>query len=473
MDLQPANDLNPETKLYQLVQNWFKLHPGTLIPLDAWNRKLQAYGLANKREFEIQTPHHVLTVENPGMIPLLAAISLGDDLDYLAKLVTHHSCSFYDSDSLGVSQFNEGPKLTEAGPGIAIMSRPRIERLFIGAILKNPEQLDEMRSYIDVPGNTIAIPVVLSDQENLWPDTLISEYVSRARAGEESTGVVPRQMSLSELMDSDLDLTNTSDDKILTMLRRGGILNDDARVEHSCSNFFFENLFDAKHEAWKHGQAAIIRALNNAPSDDRATIARKLTGMVFERPANDAHHLHTIRNIYRAIDSKRYPEIVESPVFKVNLLCAAPSLVEEVNEQLNINFKALLPDIALEIMGTRPQDLRNHHFRSLGYLAGKWGINDDAGNLDINDLVKHVMSGFSCFMASPSQRVDEIDEGVSEACEQFLKMSLRIAPPDYDKLNVLDSHAKRFMVSNGYKIKYFKGMTYEHKGQVLSDDLGL
>lgn len=474
MDLQPPNDLNPETKLYQLVQNWFKLHPGTLIPLDAWNRKLQAYGLDRNREFKIQTPHHVLTVENPGMIPLLAAISLGDDLDYLAKLVTHHSCSFYDSDSFGVSQFNEGPKLTEAGPGIAIMSRPRIERLFIGAILKNPEQLDVMRSYIDVPGNTIAIPVVLSDQENLWPDTLISEYVSRARAGEESTGVVPRQMSLSELMDSDLDLSNTPEAEILTLLRRGGILNDDARVEHLCSDFFFERLFGSQKLEWQQSKDAVIRAINGAKGDDRIAIASKLKAMVMNVASYDLERLGAALSIYTKIDKNAYPEVFASTILKLNNVGDAASPEVAASTHVDISAENLLSDLSTEIMAVKPDDFRAYHFNSLGYFAERWEDAHIANAVDMNEFVKHVMAGFKSFKAHPVQDgLEALHSQVEKDCTQFLKVALKLATPNYNKLNELDSESKLFMVRSGYKIKYFKGMTYQDKGRVLSDDLGL
>lgn len=474
MDLQPANDLNPETKLYQLVQNWFKLHPGTLIPLDAWNRKLQAYGLASKREFEIQTPHHVLTVENPGMIPLLAAISLGDDLDYLAKLVTHHSCSFYDSDSFGVSQFNEGPKLTAPGRDIALMSRPRIERLFIGAILKNPEQLGVMRSYIDVPGNTIAIPVVLSDQEELWPETLINNTSSRARAGVDENLPQAQPMQLDELMGSDLDLASFTDAKILSMLRRGGIFIDDARVDHQCPVFFFEKLFDLEKPEWKSNQEAVIRAINSATGDDRAAIGRKLKAVMLNVHSADSPRLAAALSIYETIDRNAYPEVFDSAVLKVNNLRYATSMGIDASSQPGIDPEGILPELSKEIMGTKPEDFRAFHFNSLGSLAIHWEDAHGAKDVDINMLVKHVMAGLKSFLAYPSRNRDEnLDDQANEDCSQFLKMALKLATPSYSTLNELDSESKLFMVRSGYKIKYFKGMTNQDKGQVLSDELGL
>ena len=474
LDLKPANDLTPETKLYHLVQNWLKLHPGTLIPLDAWRRKLEAYGLTGKTEFEIQTTNHVLSVENPGMIPVLAAISLGDDLDYLSRVVSHHSCSFYDSDSFGVGQFNEGPSLGESGAGIAIMSRQRVERLFIGAILKNSEQLEVMKSYIDVPGNTISIPVVLSDQVELWPETLINNTSSRARAGVDENLPLAQPMQLDELMGSDLDLTSFPDSKILSMLRRGGIFIDDARVDHQCPVFFFEKLFDLEKPEWKINQEAVTRAINSATGDDRAAIGRKLKAIMLNAHSADSPRLAAALSIYRTIDRNAYAEVFDSAVLKVNNLRHATSMGIDASGQPSIDPARILTELFKEIMGVKPEDFRAFHFNSLGSLATHWEDAHGAKDVDINILVKHVMAGLKSFLAYPSRdRNENLDEQVNEDCSQFLKMALKLATPSYPTLNELDSESKLFMVRSGYKIKYFKGMTHQDKGRVLSDDLGL
>lgn len=473
MDLQPINDLNAETKLYQLVQNWFQLHPGTLIPLDAWNRKLEAYGLAGKDEFNVQTSRHKLTIENAGMIPMLAAISLSADVDFLAKLVTHHNCSIVDYDGLGVGQITPGPNFREPGPKISVMSRARIQNQFIRAILKVPERADEMRSYIESGMNHVAIPVILSEQSHLWPNSRIDDYLAQFRAGAENQGPIPQQMLISELMEADIDLVNTPDAEILTMLHRGGILNDDARSEHGCSEFFFEKLFDKVMTEWKRSQGAVIRAINNATGDDRSAIAQKLICAMSNISKFDSERWAAARDFYTKLDEKTYQDVFASTVLKVNIL-GMPVPEDMAFACLKVDEKEVFSDLSKELMSIKPESFRAYHFKSLGSVINHWTVANIVKDVDINGLVKHVMNAHQCFMTYPTRdRIGGIDMLVNHDCEQFLKIASTLATPDYDRLNELNSESKRIMVKNGYKIKYFKGMTYQDKGRVLSDDLGL
>lgn len=55
MQSKETPDLLADTRLFQLVQKWFVAHPDKPIPLDAWERKLSAYGIGrNDGEYFVE-----------------------------------------------------------------------------------------------------------------------------------------------------------------------------------------------------------------------------------------------------------------------------------------------------------------------------------------------------------------------------------------------------------------------------------
>jgi hypothetical protein len=480
LETQPQNDINNETRLFNLVRNWYQLYPGTVFPLDSWAKKLDAYGLSEKDDlegdFEVNVGRYKITFDNPGMIPVLASINLGADRQHIAKLLQHHACTVIDFDSMRHGEDFSRRHNDDSGK-LKDLSRLRIEIEFFGAMLKVPEQRQVIESYINSAGTDISMPMMMSDHPPFWPNSRIDAFFSNFMSGQ-VTGDLPVEACPSEFLSGDLYLAALPDDEIRTLLHRGGFLNKWAINENGYRDRLFAKALEGAALGNGSDNAAVIRAINSVTDEtERGLIAKKLIGALanitdYSGSAVDGADKAAL--YLPLLDQNTFKDVIDSKVLRINLLEYPVVGQFKTSPFHEMDETRLFRDLSDELMAIAPEDLRTHHFRSLSIFAKHWPKAHKATDVDINGLVVHMVKGLQCFLEAPCP-VDKSkhDELASTRVGRFIKLAARLTPPDYERLNQMSSECKRIMCLNGYKIAEFSGMSYQDKGQVLDDALGL
>jgi hypothetical protein len=475
LESKPQSDVNNETRLFHLVRNWYQLYPGTLFPLESWAKKLETYGLSNKEELTIYVGEYTISFENPGMIPLLASISLGADKQNLSNLIQHHTCTLVDYDSIG-----HGIDLSFPDPEAEkykALTRSRIENQFFGAMLLLPEKKQDVESYINSEGVDVSIPLMTFDHLPFWPSSRIDEFFSRLSSGQE-TGLQPIQADPDAFLNGELNLAALPDDEIRTLIHRGGFLNKWAIIENGYKDQLFYRALDGSSLRNGPDNDAVIRAINSVTDEtERRLIASKLISSLSNITSNVSLEVDgaTLAAAYfPQLDQTKFKDVIDSKVLLINLLEYPVAEHFKNSPYHEVDEASLFKGLSDELMSIAPEDLRTHHFRSLSIFAKHWPNAHKATDVDINGLVVHMVKGLQCFLEAP-RPVDRSkhDELASNRVGRFIKLAARLTPPDYERLNQMSSECKRIMCLNGYKIAEFSGMSNQDKGRVLDDALGL
>lgn len=483
MEPTSTNPVNNETKLFQLVRNWYQLYPDSLFPLDAWERKLNTYALAGKEELEITIGANILSVNHPGMIPVLASINLGVDQKQIAKLINHHGCSLTDYDSIGYKRLKQTPETKLENNKFVDLTRSRFEHEFIGSILNLPEKLPELESYINSGWMGIDVPLILSEHSHLWPNTRIDDYFARLNVDRALVGERPQHTESVKFIAGYMDLSAMPDERIRSLLSRSGFLNKKAIHENGYADNIFltafkESDFHGEDNSKGKNAGAVIRAINTVTNaNERDQIAFKLI-----KTLSDYHIVYengleghaAAAEFLPQLDADVFGDVIDSTVLRLNLL-EWPVEENFVTSPLHkVDQRCLMHSLATEIMSVAPEDMGRHHFKSIERFTKHWPEAHTAKDVDVDGFVMHLMKGLQCFL-NAVRPVDSslIDDLVKKHVGAFLKLASSVSTPNYERLNDLSSESKAIMAVNGYRINEFTGMSYQHKGQVLDDALGL
>lgn len=473
MEADPLH-VNKETKLFQLVRNWYQLYPGTVFALESWAKKLDAYGLREKEELTVEVGKYMISFENPGLIPVLASINLGADRQHIAKLIQHHTCTVADYDSL-----RHGEDFSRPYPETAKLkdlSRSRIENEFFGAMLHLPEKRQAIESYINSEGVDVSIPLITSDHSPFWPNTRIDDFFSKLLSGQ-ATGVQPVETDLDEFFDDAINLASLTDEEIRTLIHRAGFLNKWAINENGYLDQLFPKVFEGIVTESTPNDAAVIRAINSVTDEtERQLIANKLISSLSNiiDKGNSADGADIVAMCFPLLNAKTFPDVVQSIVLRINLLEYPVEGKFKTSPFHEVDESRLFRKLSDELMAIAPEDMRTHHFRSLSVFAKHWPRAHKAQDVDVNGLVIHMVKGLQRFLEAPCP-VDKTkhDDLANKRVGRFIKLAARLVEPDYERLNRMNSECKRIMCLNGYKIAEFSGMSNQDKGRVLDDALGL
>lgn len=475
MEPTSTNPVNNETKLFQLVRNWYQLYPDTLFPLDSWEKKLKTYDLTEKDELTVEAGKYMISFENPGLIPVLASINLGADRHHIANLIKHHACTVLDYDSLRHgTDFSRPYPVTEK---FKDLSRSRIENEFFGAMLHLPEKRQAIESYINSEGVDVSIPLMTCDHSPFWPNNRIDAFFSKLVSGQ-ATGLLPVQADPEAFLNGELSLAAMPDDEIRTLLHRGGFLNKWATNENGNRDQLFAKALEAAALESGLDGAAVIRAINGVTDEtERGLIANKLIGSLANITGyrgTEVDGADTAALYLPLLDQNKFKDVIDSKVLRINLLEYPVEGKFKTSPFHEVDETSLFRELNDELMAIAPEDLRTHHFRSLSVFAKHWPRAHKAPDVDVNGLVIHMVQGLQRFLEAPCP-VDKSkhDELANQRLGRFIKLAARLTPPDYERLNQMSSECKRIMCLNGYKIAEFSGMSNQDKGRVLDDALGL
>lgn len=460
---------NPETRLFNLVRNWFHKNPGALIPHEAWYAKLLAYGLIGKPEYHITHRSHLITVKGESMIQALASVSLGEGTNRLAAILTHLNVdvlSIKDS-----SMKSTWASLDAPGDDNRLeLPRFRIARELMLAFDQIPAQAERLKLLCEYENTNpdLTMGLLFLERPDLWHLTRVEECLKAYQDGTSTHSLVTWEMPNGVFQ---LGLQwgyQYQDSQIIELLRRAGVLVKEACVENCFSPMFYRGLLESAAISRNPDAIAIVGAMNSVRDEGvRRTVADKII-RAFSLPSNrKGHGADTDQQCLALIDPASYPCVPASKVALINTVIG-PS------EDFSPDEGTLLGDLSNEILAVPPTEFGTHHFTCLAKFSLNWSNAHTGSNVDVNRLVRHVLESLEQFLDKKFHgSAAELHTHATKQTAAFLAVSLKLAKPDYSLLNELGSHSQGMLALAGYDIRQFTKMSNRDKGRVLSDELGL
>lgn len=465
------------SKIFNLVRNWFQLHPGALISNDAWNKKLSAYNLKPRGDLVLNAGRHQVSFTNAAMIQVLASISLGESTERIAQLLNHLGCGISEIKDGAITTFGMEEGVDEDPLKFKPLTRFRVVKECVQAFHLLPDHAGSLKSLAEWentnPDLTIALLSV--DNPDLWHATRIEEYFSAFHEGDTShldkTDEMPMecfQLGLSSGYEY-------SDDQIREQLRRAGLLSVEANYENGFYEaFFFKAL---KEAACDNAEAiAIVGAINSTTDDhEKRVFADKIIRSFSKHVVNDEYGSSQVADMLSHMDSEKYVEAVDSKLLRVIML-EGPAEYEEMaySPFYTIKEDSLFTDLADEIMRIPVTEFGMHHFTGLSNFASRWPKAHVNPPTNVNHLLHHVMKALEVFLTRRlAGAIPALHDSASSKVAAFVKLASRVSQPDYQLLNQLSSGSKALMATSGYDIRKFNSMTLKDKGQVLTVELGM
>lgn len=480
------------TWLFDFARNWFIENPGQQVPMDAWN-KAAGQAVEASDPWALFYRSHCVKPANYKIIPVLAAISLGFGSDDLAAVINHHSvsmkcvsdCVFEIIDETKTPDINLATSLSAwqvtSQVAIAMAQHPTL-----AYVLER-----DVKTYADY--DDLEVACLMANNKAFWPITRLRVTLDEALAGNvDWTNQHPRLTKAYTFSCTTADLNEFSDEQVLTLLERSGHLSVGVTQENGFQNDiaedFFNNVFLGMQGPVRN-YPRIVQAINNIKDPARAaSICTKLEEVLTQYPYENHDDGEKILNEMRKhLNEQTYGRVFNSMVMKLNILpiqamngcetlekTPGNTVFDEFIDTENKVFERLYD----ELIVTAPDDFTGRHFKAIGTAVCDWDKPQDLAGVDISALVKTVLAGLDTYCASTHfnavgaktplyARIATTN--VEKAC-QFLAGQPGI---DYSKLANLTSDRKAFLASNGFDIQKLPGMNRLHRGQVLSDQLGL
>jgi hypothetical protein len=465
---QPTTVLNAETKLFHLVRNWMKVNPGALIPIDSWVNKIESYKIPSGEQ-SIMLGQYEYRLKRVALIVALAAVSLDTPKEVLARILQHHDLKFSDIDLIkAVSRQDlaaEDTQQTRITPPVFIYE-------FVQGLLLIEEQRDQLLQYRAKP--VLTMPLLGSDDREFWPITHIEDRERTHKAGQPYDQPNPQQIRAEYFHVCAGQRDPPDDAMVRELVRRAGYLSPAASLENFCPNAFFAEVLEMASEGKDKNSLMVLGAINSVEDPaERQMFADKIISSLSNLKPNSTSGEKLAASILPLLDPVKYADVVDSVVLRINLLEWPMSPGDITSKFQTLDDQTLFRDLASEIMALPADRFEGLHFRCLCQFAKHWKDAHHATDVDVNELVIHVTKGLTHFLNEPRWvKWNQPQVSAMSKAEVFLRFASKLKP-DYDKLNVLSSEMKTMLCKNGYRIKYFTGMTHQDKGKVLNDDLGL
>lgn len=476
MTEQLIDTMNADTKLFQVVRKWFQANPDTQIPLDAWERKLVSYGLSENPRFSIKCDGRLIRVSRP-LLPALASLSLGLGREHLGKTICHHGGTLRDVENV-MSIRITGDHHPSVGQSFKNPEKSEIIKAMTSAMMTVPELRDDLLEDIRRLTDNSFMELLRVDDPRFWPNTSIEEFSASFRKSEDRNLLGPEQADVAKFTLDFVAGEETSGDQIIQWIERAGYINPDATFDNGYPNTFFHDVLIKAADGKDNDAIRIIAAINSVHDEgQKSALSQAIIGSLSNRPPNGPSGEVVAEKALALLDPVGYADVVNSPILRLNLLEWPVSQEHETSPFHIVDESTLFRELEQEIMAIEPSSMRYHHFLALRQFAKNWPQAQHTSDVEVDNLVAHVTRGLLHYLEQPrwgGPTKTKQGNGFAQAkVEVFLKMTSKIAPPDYNVLNELDSASKRFLCSNGYNIRSFSGMSRQDKGQVLSDDLGL
>lgn len=461
--------------LFDIARKRMTTTPGGLIDLGYWKNKVSILSFSDDSTFSFRFGAYQVSRAHHHLVPGFVAMSMGMTGKALARVLHHHGATF---DHVTDLQYEQSDIIHTPGyletPENAARHIGWMYDTLIGAFCEHQDLANELKpesEYLFLDPS-LGLALLKTPLERLWPLTELQKYIE-----ERSAGSSPEYFSFCSVpafFSGPQNLDKEPDAKILEWLHHAGALLQVAEAEYELEPKFFVRLFEQDFENPTRNVQAIIRALNSIEDTNlliqlNALIIQSLSNREWLSSFDEGRHA-AIRATSK-MDPVKFRTLRESTVLRVNILPPRADLTAEP-EQDQTSLQGLYD----ELSSITPQDFRAHHFNSLGKLAKHYSPQVVGEAMDLNGFLGHIVAGYihQQLMALPGEgKPTYCFLEARENIEEFVKYLSKIMTPDYSRLKDLPSESKAFLSANGFDIKKLPGMSLRHRGQVLSDTLGL
>lgn len=471
------------TDLYHLVQDWYQLHPGAAIPLEAWTDKLEKYEIQKGDSIRIRTPEFSVDFENSVMIPVLAAISLDATTEQLVKVITHHGAKMHD---LRFSLFSKADErkandLLQVRGQRTPLDLYHVTNRMVQAMISDPKLLISFGHAIDnlaiPPTVQVSAAVLNNDFEPLWPISRIDKFFNDFEITREWKPI-PSPTKIDVFTAGFKDTSDFSNIELLEMMRRSAVF--DPKV---CRDYGFEDSFlksaCVQALSYKESASRLIAAINSVEDpNQKREITNKIIAVFSEAEKFKDEGNHFVSCLFNLLDAKKFPNVTNSLVLRLN---ASPKSIFSVNEEYpslkkieHVTQEGLLAALSSELLAIPPRDMRWHHFRSLS-RASSIKVNQKVEGSVLTQLIIHMAESHQRYTGELRiTETERVKNNVADSIGKFLTYALKLAAPDYTKLSTLESGSRALLAIHGFDMKKLApGMSNKDKGKVLCEGLGL
>lgn len=482
----PLQNTQNATALLHIAQDWFREHPGELIPVEEWDAMAQS--MLNPGQLNVQEQGFAPIFESPALIPAFAAITLGASTEQLSKIVMHHGVTAGMYAQIVGMNLN-GNKDVRVAPTM-LSSWNMSYQLLQALTLDRTYGLTVAEQLRNIPVDPdIQVACLLMEFEELWPVTHIREHMRRVDCGEiAADDSTPEMTAAHSLRYVQTDLDCLSDEQRLKMLERSGNLCLGATKEYGFRNGFFQEYFRCLADPKRTNISALRDTINEI--EDPVLIDRIKLRM-YEDLANSNYEYTT--------DGAHLSEVIsgENPVFSsvtlnttlmLNILpleqrinyekMRSNSYLELSNHHFYENRHTILQDLNAELMRMEATSLRPEHFRALNQLFVEWKYEQNLHGVDLKALMSHVLKGWDAYQArinDPGNGFvpDLHDLAAGEHLAGLIQYVHAKTEHDYSDFAGMSSPVKTLLVKNGYDIKKLPGISSRDRGRLLESEMGL
>jgi hypothetical protein len=517
------------TWLFRLAQEWYTTNPGEQIPHEVWATKVQeavlqndSHGAGNER-FDISAHDWLVTWVSPDMIPVLAAVTLGFSTKELSKVVQHHNIDRVKLTQCSVIEdfIDERTDLRPEDACRFKIGRWTLVEKVMNAIFLDPDAVKGLVEdiFMHQLSSEIKLACLLSDIPDLWASKAIDTRLEKLRSGATDLGYFQFPfIDIGTFRTLD-DVHDFSNDQLLKILERSGVMTLGAIREMGFHTDFFFELFeelaspsypDASEdyeELWKLGEPGepnsenLARALTlgepkykNLVSAINSVECPEQLGRFNDRireVMSDIDHNSLVSgksaldNLEVVLDPIKYADVMNDIVLKINLLSMQgmhqPRQRWEgpAYDAIYCEPSLLLSKLARQLMETLSSDFNRTHFQTLSRILKFSRAEQDIEPIDMKCFVLKLMDAFDAYLKkgnydSNGREIHYVKNRTADHLGLFLQyaadMSVNL---DFSRVESLSDASKLLLAKNGFDLKRLPRLSNRDLGDVLSDRLGL
>lgn len=513
-----ATDQNG-TWLFRLAQEWYLTHPGEQIPQAVWANKVQeALRLCDEERglspsdltqpsryerFDISAHDWRVVWASPDMIPVLAAVTLGFSTEELASVVQHHNIGRVQLSQCSVLEnfIDERTDFRPEDTSRLKLGHWMLVEKVMKAITLNQEEVKGLINEIakNEINSDIKVACLLTEIPDLWPSKAVEARLDTLRSGTTDTEYFQYPFIDSGTLLSLDDLHDFSNDELLKILERSGVMTLGATKENGFAAGFFFELFealaqpdypDASEDYEELGEPkynSIVRALNSIECP--AQLGR-FNARIREVMSDIDHNslicgMNALKNLEAVLDPVKYADVMNDLVLKINLLQMQgmhyPRQTDEgpAFDAIYIQPSLLLSRLASQLMETDSNDFNRTHFQTLSRILKYSRAEQDIDSIDMNHFVLKLIDAFEAYLKvgnfdSRGREIHYLKDRTADHLGSFLQYAVdRIVDFDYSRIERFSNDSRLLLAKSGFDLKKLPRLNNKGLGELLSERMGL
>ena len=460
--------------LFEIARNRMAHRPGELIDLSYWENKVSILSFHEDSRLSFRFGPYRVSAANHRLVPAFAAMSHGITGKFLGDVLHHHGADF---DQITTIYYEITDVILSASyvevPEETARDEQWIFSTLMNAVCEHPDLAKGLRpasEYLCL-NPVIDLALLKAPFEHLWPITKMGRYVKIRKAGDFPANESYHPRPLAIFSNSQQKLDEETDEQILKLLHRAGVLLHVPEAEFNLNLKFFHRFFEQMIESPSKNIEAICRALN---SIEDTALLKEVNAMIIQSLSNneffdDAERYDIVQATLK-MDPVKYGVLRESWVLRLNILP-----LEDAAMVADPQGDTYLQRLHNELMDVHPSEFRAHHFTSLANLARHCRRPQSINDINWCKFFEHILSGLEHQqnLALKDESPSRVFLQAADDAGAFVLYASKTTTHDYASLNDLPSSSKAFLAANGFDIKKLPGISNKHRGQLLSTEMGL